>query len=97
LQQVAQKATSEAAAAKAEAEKARAAAPADQQAAVEQRQAAEADAEKARQAAAKAECEKADPPVQLPVQLNSILQTCDSRAASSSTCQMCSSTLAAPR
>jgi outer membrane protein OmpA-like peptidoglycan-associated protein len=78
LRQEAQKAASEAAAAKAEAEKARAAALAEQQAAVEQRQAAEAEAEKARQAASKAESEKADLRAQLLGQLNSILQTRDS-------------------
>jgi len=56
---------------------ARAAALAEQRAAVEQRQAAEAEAEKARQAAAKAEAEKADLRAQLFGQLNSILQTRD--------------------
>jgi len=78
LQQEAQKAAADAAAAKADAEKARAAALADQQAAIEQKQAAEADAERARQAAAKAEAEKADLRAQLLNQLNSILQTRDS-------------------
>jgi outer membrane protein OmpA-like peptidoglycan-associated protein len=78
LQQEAQKAAAEAAAAKTEAEKARAAALAEQQAALEQKQAAEADAERARQAAAKAEAEKADLRAQLLNQLNSILQTRDS-------------------
>jgi outer membrane protein OmpA-like peptidoglycan-associated protein len=73
----AEKSAAAAAAAQAEAEKARAAAQAEQQAAIEQREAAKADAEKARQAAAKAEAEKADLRAQLLGQLNSILQTRD--------------------
>ncbi len=85
LKAEAEKAAADAARAKEEAEKARAAALADQQAALEQKRAAEADAEKARAAeekaraaAAKAESEKAELRAQLLAQLNAVLQTNDS-------------------
>ncbi|HLK05434.1 MAG TPA: OmpA family protein [Candidatus Acidoferrum sp.] len=85
LKAEAEKSAADAAKAKEEAEKARAAALADQQAALEQKRAAEAETEKARAAAelaraaaAKAESEKAELRAQLLAQLNAVLQTNDS-------------------
>jgi outer membrane protein OmpA-like peptidoglycan-associated protein len=85
LKAEAEKAAADAAKAKEEAEKARAAALADQKAALEQKRAAEAEAanaraaaEKASAAAAKAESEKAELRAQLLAQLNAVLQTNDS-------------------
>lgn len=85
LKAEAEKSAADAAKAKEEAEKARAAALADQQAALEQKKVAETEAanakaaaEKASAAAAKAESEKAELRAQLLAQLNAVLQTNDS-------------------
>src|SRR5215467_2198534 len=84
LKAEAEKAAADAAKAKEEAEKARAAALAEQQAALEQKKAAETEAanakaaaEKASAAAARAEAEKAELRAQLLAQLNDVLQTND--------------------